>query len=123
MTDDSTKLGFLQLCAERRFHRKTMEAFERATGLAPDEYWIEARAGGAPAWADKTITARNAYKNGARIMGWAAHGDVCLGFPGVSNRELRQKLASAARKRRDDFPHASHFLLFAEGDEVEVTPG
>jgi hypothetical protein len=120
---ETPRLGYLQLCAERRYHRITMEAFERATGLGPDEYWIEARAGGSPGWADKTITARNAFKNGARIMGWAAHGDVCLGFPGASNLELRHKLAKAVRKRREDFPQATHLQLFGEGDRVEVVPG
>jgi hypothetical protein len=114
-------LGFLQLCSERRYHRKIMSAFEDATGLAPDEYWIEARPGGAPAYADKTIAARHAYKNGARQMGWAAHGEGCGGFPGASNEELRQRLRRAARKRTEDFPLAAHYQLFGEDGHVAVT--
>jgi hypothetical protein len=123
MADDSPKLGFLQLCGERLYHRKIMAAFEDATGLAPNEYWIEARPGGAAAYADKTIAARHAYKNGARIMGWAAHGEGCRGFPGASNEELRRKLRRAAQKRADDFPLVRHFQLFGEGGQVTVTSG
>jgi hypothetical protein len=115
------QLGFLQLCSDRRFHRMTMDAFEEATGLRPDEYWIEARSGGAPVYADTTRAARIAYRNGARHMGWAAHGDGCRGFHGASDGEMRQKLARAARKRREDFRQAVHYELFAVGNDVTVT--
>ena len=114
-------LGYLQLCAERRFHRVVMETFERETGLQPDEYWIEARPGGAPSWADNTRGARLAYRNGARFMGWAAHGDVCLGFPGASDEELRWSLHRAAVRRAEEFPRCVHFALFALPSGVEVT--
>ena len=46
--NDGVVRGFLQLCSDLRFHRATMAAFEEATGLAEDGYWIEARPGGAP---------------------------------------------------------------------------
>jgi hypothetical protein len=121
VSDEERPLGFLQLCAERRFHRAVMEAFERETGLKEDEYWIEARAGGSPSWADNTRTARNAHENGARLMGWAAHGDVCLGFPGESDAALRQRLEKVARRRADEFPRATHVMLFAVPEGVEVT--
>ena len=114
------RLGFLQLCAERRFHRRVMEAFERAAGLAPDGYWIEARPGGAPSWVDNTRGARLAYRNGATQMGWSGHGDVCLGFPGKSTDELRRMLAKTARARADEFPRARHYLVFATDAEVVV---
>jgi hypothetical protein len=114
-------LGYLQLCAERRFHRPVMEAFEQATGLRPDEYWIEARAGGAPSWADNTRVARTAVRHGARIMGWAGHGAVCLGFPGESDDRLRARLAGTARKRAEEFPRCEHLALFALPGGVEVT--
>ena len=114
------RLGFLQLCADRRYHRKTMLAFERATGLRPDEYWIEARSGGAPAYQAATRAARVAYREGARHMGWAAHGDRCRGFHGASDHEMRQKLGRAARARAGDFRLATHYELFGEGGEVEV---
>jgi hypothetical protein len=114
-------LGFLQLCADRRFHRAVMEAFERETGLAPDEYWIEARSGGAPSWADNTATCRRAQRGGAELMGWAAHGAACLGFPGESDEALRRRLETAALRRADEFPKASHVVLFALPEGVEVT--
>jgi hypothetical protein len=112
--------GFLQLCADRRFHRLTMLEFERVTGLGPGEYWIEARAGGAPSWSDNTKTARYAHEHGARFMGWAAHGDNCGGFPGVSNEEMRGKVERAMKSRADEFPQAEHFALFAHGAGVDV---
>jgi hypothetical protein len=112
--------GFLQLCAERRFHRLTMEAFEDAADLDPDGYWIEARPGGAPSWADNTKIARIAYREGAMHMGWAAHGDLCFGFPHASNEELREKLRRTVRKRAEEFPLATHYGLFGEGAEIEV---
>ena len=114
------ELGFLQLCAERRFHRATMEAFERATGLGPDEYWIEARAGGAPSWDENTRTGRTAFRFGARDMGWSAHGDTCLRYPELSDAELRRRLERVARRRVEEFPAARHYLLFAVPDGVEV---
>ena len=112
--------GFLQLCADRRFHLKVMEAFETLADLDPTEYWIEARAGGAPSWADNTKVGRLAYSEGAAHMGWAAHGDQCAGFPGESNEEMRTKLERIVRKRSSEFPRAAHYGLFAHGDTVEV---
>ena len=112
--------GFLQLCAERRFHRVTMLTFEELAGLAAEEYWIEARPGGAPACSDKTKTSRLAYAAGARFMGWAAHGDSCLGFPGVSNEAMRRKVERALQGRAEKFPRAEHVALFAYGGGVEV---
>jgi hypothetical protein len=113
-------LGFLQLCSERRFHRMVMEAFEETADLAPDGYWIEARPGGAPSWADNTRAARLSHRNGAVFMGWAAHGDGCLGFPGESNERLADRLVSTLRKRAEEFPKATHFGFFAQGEEVHV---
>ena len=119
---DEDALGFLQLCAERRFHRATMHAFEQAAGLAPDGYWIEARAGGSPSWDDNTRTARTAFRIGARHMGWSAHGDTCLRYPGLSDAELRRRLERAAARRAEEFPAARHYLLFALPGAVEVVP-
>jgi hypothetical protein len=97
-----------------------MEAFEDAADLEPDSYWIEARPGGAPSWADNTRIGRHAYHEGATHMGWAAHGDSCLGFRGASNQELRGKLERTARRRASEFPRAIHYALFGEGERVEV---
>lgn len=113
-------LGFLQLCADRRYHRKTMEAFERATNLRPDQYWIEATAGGAAAFDAPTATASFAYEQGARLMGWATHGDRCGGFPGAGDDEMKAKGRAAAGGRARDFPESRHWTLFAAGGDVEV---
>ena len=115
--------GFLQLCSDRRFHMLTMEKFEEVTGLGPDEYWIEARPGGAPSWEDNTRVARLAYREGAAHMGWAAHGDRCYGFPGASNEQLGNKLLKTLRKRAEEFPKAHHYGLFGHGEQVESVPG
>lgn len=112
--------GFLQLCADRRFHLKVMRAFEELAALEPTGYWIEARAGGAPSWADQSEVGRLAYGEGAAHMGWAAHGDECAGFPGESNADLRTKLEHTVRKRASEFPLAAHYGLFAHADTVEV---
>ncbi len=122
-TPRDPRRGFLQLCSDRRFHLLTMEAFEDLTGLEPDEYWIEARPGGAPSWADNTRAARLAHKEGAAHMGWMAHGDHCLGFPRTSNEEMRAKLARTVRKRAEEFPGARHYALFGEGEKIEVVAG
>jgi hypothetical protein len=116
--DDGVTRGFLQLCSDLRFHRATMRAFEEATGLDEDGYWIEARPGGAPSWADNTRAARLAHKRGAVFMGWAAHGDECLGFPDESNERIASRLARTLNKRAAEFPKATHIGLFAHGEEV-----
>jgi hypothetical protein len=97
-----------------------MDAFEHATGLNPDDYYIEARPGGAPVFADKTKSARLAYRDGAAHMGWMAHGDVCRGFYGESDDDLRRRLARTVRKRADDFPNAKHYVIFAREAEVSI---
>jgi hypothetical protein len=112
--------GFLQLCSDRRYHRKIMAAFEGVTGLKASDYYIEARPGGAASWADTTKIARFVYRSGASFMGWAGHGDVCRGFYGATNDDLRRKLDRTARRRADDFPRAAHYLLFGKNGEVEV---
>jgi len=100
-----------------------MEAFEDISDLDPNEYWIEARPGGAPSWADNTRVARFAYQEGASHMGWAAHGDHCVGFPGVSNQELRSRLARTVQQRAEEFPRAHHYGFFGVAGEIEVVPG
>jgi hypothetical protein len=116
----ASTFGYLQLCSDLRYHRLTMLAFERETGLRADEYWIEARPGGAPAFQDTTRMARIAYREGARHMGWAAHGDVCRGFYGATDHDLRAKLDRAARSRTDDFREAAHYTLFGLGGDVTL---
>lgn len=113
-------LGFLQLCADRRYHRMTTEEFEARTGLRHDQYWIQAKAGGAPAFDAPSNTAEFAYGNGARIMGWAAHGDTCGGFPDRTDAEMKAALEAAAADRAAAFPDAEHWILFASGGRVEA---
>ena len=117
---DPDAKGFLQLCSDRRYHRKIMAEFERVTGLGPSDYYIEARPGGAASWADTTRVARFAYRSGASFMGWAGHGEICRGFYGATNDDLRRKLDRTARRRAGDFPRATHYLLFGENGDVEA---
>jgi hypothetical protein len=99
---------------------KVMKTFEELAGLDADGYWIEARPGGAPSWSDTTDAASLVYELGAVHMAWAAHGDDCLGFPGLSNDELRERVAETVRTRAPEFPAATHYGLFAYADEVEL---
>lgn len=118
----ASPLGFLQLCADRRFHRRTMDAFEEAASLgSSDLYWIEASAGGAAGFDDVTVTARFAHDNGARKMGWAAHGTGCGGFPGSSDDEVKGALKAQTAKRVEEFPDAEHWFIFATEDGIEVS--
>src|SRR5690348_4318346 len=73
--------GFLQLCADRRFHREIQERFQRDAKLSsPLDYWIHADAGGAPMMLGLTTAPSYCYEQkGVRLMGWSAHGDVCGG--------------------------------------------
>ena len=113
------RLGFLQLCADRRFHRLTMEAFEEAAGLSPTAYWIEAVAGGAPAVALRTRAAELARARGATVMGWAAHGDGCGGFPQADDARIRAMLETTVARRRLEYPQAEHLVFFATGRRVK----
>jgi hypothetical protein len=113
MDDREQGLGFLQLCSDRRFHRRIMESFEQASGLAPDEYWLEIVVGGAPGQGARTMAAEFARSKGARHMGWAAHGDECGGFPDTSNEQMREMLERTVERRRRDYQDATHYVFFA----------
>jgi len=121
--EQGKRLGFLTLCADRRFHKKAEEKFQELTGLEPEEYWIEAAAGGTPG-IETAKTADYAYGHGgARLMGWAAHGDNCGGFPGVTTEEMEEKLLKAIEKRKKQYPQARHFRIFSteqgtKGEEI-----
>jgi hypothetical protein len=64
-----------------------------------------------------------AHQRGALFMGWAAHGDECLGFPGDSNEQIRRRLAQTLARRREEFPRATHVAFFGAGDGVELIQG
>src|SRR5215467_14166829 len=60
-TEARPPFGFIQLCADRRFHRAIMDLFQRDTGFSPDRYWIHADAGGAPTMKDQTVAPQYCY--------------------------------------------------------------
>lgn len=117
MKKNSKKLGFLQMCADRRFHAKMEEEFRRLTGLSETDYWIEATAGGAPAISDPK-TADYADSHGARFMGWAAHGTNCGGFPGISDESMEARLDETIRDRQSRYPDATHLKIFSTDQET-----
>ena len=53
-------------------------------------------------------------------MGWAAHGDECLGFPDEPNERIASRLERTLNKRAEEFPKATHIGLFAHGEEVHL---
>ena len=119
MSTTGGELGFLQLCADRRFHRVIMEAFEQAAGLAPDGYWIEAIVGGAPGQALRSRAADFARSKGATQLAWSAHGDACGGFPDTPNERLREMLERTVERRRVEYPDATHYVFFATERRIE----
>jgi hypothetical protein len=115
-TKEPETRGFLQLCADRRFHRCLQNRFEEDTGLeSPDLYWIHADAGGTP----KMECARTApdycyYDKYVRLMGWSAHGDNCGGFGhGVPDDEIQRALLVTALRKIEEYPEATHYVYFA----------
>jgi hypothetical protein len=70
-TEECPPRGFLQLCADRRFHRLIQQAFKEDAGLASrEDYWIHADAGGTPKMECQRITPDYCYINkNVRLMG------------------------------------------------------
>jgi hypothetical protein len=112
------RLGYLQLCVDRRFHRLTMAAFEEATGLSPTAYWLESVVGGAPGNALRPRGADYARGHGATLMGWGAHGGGCGGFPGADDERIRGMLEVTLARRKLEYPGAEHLAFFAAGRGV-----
>jgi hypothetical protein len=126
-TPDSPVLGFLQLCADRRFHRCIQEQFQKDAQLkSPEEYWIHADAGGTPKMeCQRTAPDYCYYDKKVQLMGWSAHGKICGGFgPNVPDEVIRQALVVVWRRKRDDYPKAKHYVYFAttigEGEAEET---
>lgn len=120
-------LGFLQLCADRRFHRCIQEQFQRDAGMnSPEDYWIHADAGGTPKMeCQRTAPDYCYYDKGVRLMGWSAHGDICGGFgTNVPDEVIRHALFVVWRRKTEEYPDAGHFMYFAttikEGDAEEA---
>jgi len=128
---DKTKeppiLGFLQLCADRRFHQCIQRKFQQDAGLSlPEDYWIHADAGGTPKMeCQRTAPDYCYYDKHVRKMGWSAHGNVCGGFgPDVPDEEIEQALVVIFQRKTEEYPLARHFCYFARqigvGDAAEA---
>lgn len=114
-TEDCPARGFLQLCADRRFHQCIQKEFKKDAGLTSrDDYWIHANAGGTPKMACERVTPDYCYyKKGVRLMGWSAHGDKCGGFgEHVPDDVIRQALCETMQKNVREYPLAKHFIYF-----------
>lgn len=119
--------GYLQLCADRRFHRCIQKQFEEDAELnSPEEYWIHADAGGTPKMECQRIAPDYCYyKMHVEWMGWSAHGNVCGGFgPDVSDEEIKHALDVISQRKIEEYPNATHLVYFAtlrkEGDAEEA---
>jgi hypothetical protein len=115
-------MGYLQLCADRRFHQCIQEAFRDDAELdAPQKYWIHADAGGTPKMTRQTIAPRYCYdQQDVRLMGWSAHGNGCGGFPpGTDDRVIEEALYEAIPEKIRDYPEATHFVYFARAIGIE----
>lgn len=119
----SGSLGFLQLCIERRFHRAVQTVFERLTELDPHDYWKHSDFGGTPKMQSEDDRAQYAYNNGARVMGWSAHGSSCGAFkpplhPHAANDdEISVTLITTLFNKVMLYPEAVHYGLFATYDK------
>ena len=114
-TEDAPPLGFLQLCADRRFHRDIQKQFQKDAGLAsPTDYWIHADAGGTPKMGAQHIAPDYCYhQKKVRVMGWSAHGDGCGGFgEQVPDKIIERKLLATVKRQRKRYKEAKHFVYF-----------
>jgi len=107
--------GFIQLCADRRFHKVIMELFQQDTGLTPERYWIHADAGGAPTMIDQTVAPQYCYDppRKVRLMAWCVHGDKCGGLPNMSDEQIETALLGAVARQAAWYPEAKHLIYFA----------
>jgi hypothetical protein len=113
--EDSTPRGFLQLCADRRFHSLIQNVFQKDAGLQePTDYWIHADAGGTPKMAELTIAPNYCYNDkGVRLMGWSAHGAGCGGFgEDVKDKVIWEALWDTLAIQLGRYPDARHFCYF-----------
>jgi hypothetical protein len=121
--EDFQGLGFLQMCADRRFHRIIQDEFKKHAKLPErEDYWIHADAGGTPKMADLIIAPNYCYHTkGVRLMGWAAHGDGCGGFgEQVPDGDIRRDLCETMKRKVRDYPLATHFIYFVTVENKET---
>jgi hypothetical protein len=114
-TEDSPAKGFLQLCADRRFHQCIQQEFKKDAKLTSrEDYWIHADAGGTPKMAGQRVTPNYCYlTKGVRLMGWSAHGAGCGGFgETVPDDVIRRALCETMQKNVREYPLAKHFIYF-----------
>ena len=112
---DSPLLGFLQLCADRRFHSLIQNEFQKDARLKkPTDYWIHADAGGTPKMEKLTTAPNYCYKQKkVRLMGWSAHGAGCGGFgEEVPDDVIRKALQKTFKIQRRRYRRAKHFCYF-----------
>jgi hypothetical protein len=115
-TEDCPAKGFLQLCADRRFHKCIQRAFKEDAGLTSrEDYWIHADAGGTPKMEGQRITPDYCYINKeVRLMGWSAHGAGCGGFgEEVPDEVIQQELCNTMQRNVRKYSLATHFIYFA----------
>lgn len=114
-TKDYPLLGFLQLCADRRFHSLLQNEFQKDAKLKkPTDYWIHADAGGTPKMKNRHIAPDYCYnQKKVRLMGWSAHGAGCGGFgEEVPDHVIRRALEKTFKIQRRRYPDAKHYCYF-----------
>lgn len=115
-TEETDAKGFLQLCADRRFHKCIQRAFKEDAGLdSREDYWIHADAGGTPKMECQRITPDYCYINKeVRLMGWSAHGAGCGGFgEEVPDEVIMRELCATMQRNVRKYSLATHFVYFA----------
>ncbi|HEY0322350.1 MAG TPA: hypothetical protein VGC66_15440 [Pyrinomonadaceae bacterium] len=119
--EDCPARGFLQLCADRRFHKCIQQEFKKDAKLSSrEDYWIHADAGGTPTMASQKTTPNYCYKDkGVRLMGWSAHGANCGGLPNKTDDEIKQLLFDTAEGKVKEYPLAKHFIYFVTVDKEQ----
>lgn len=119
-TEDCPARGFLQLCADRRFHKFIQEEFKKDANLTSrEDYWIHADAGGTPKMDCQRTTPDYCYYNKeVRLMGWSAHGAGCGGFgEHVPDDVIMRALCETMQKNVRKYPLAKHFIYFVTVDQ------
>ena len=114
-TEDSPAKGFLQLCADRRFHKCIQQEFKKDAKLTSrEDYWIHADAGGTPKMDCQRTTPDYCYYNKkVRLMGWSAHGAGCGGFgEEVPDDVIMRALCETMQRNVRKYPLAKHFIYF-----------
>jgi hypothetical protein len=119
--EDCPARGFLQLCADRRFHQLIQQEFKKDAKLSSrEDYWIHADAGGTPTMAHQTVTPDYCYcDKKVRLMGWSAHGDKCGGLPNLPDYKIQQLLCETMQGKVKAYPEATHFIYFVTVDREQ----